>query len=91
VLGEAEARERITALVGETTIAAAFAERHLIAELPVAIWRQLDSLVEQLSRLPWDERLRLCATQSELMRRLLVLLALDCDATVKVIRAKLGE
>jgi len=82
-------RARVIALVGEATIEAAFAERHLIEQLPASVWRQLVSLSEKLVRLKWEDRPKLCATQSELMRRLLVLLALDTTNTMRIIRAKL--
>ncbi len=77
------------ALVGEKTIDGAFAERHLISELPLSIWRQFYTLVEQVCCLPWAERPGFCAKQSELMRRLVALLALDTAATLRVMRAKL--
>ena len=83
-------RERLADLVGEATIEAALAERHLIGELPASIWRQLLSLIERLGVLSWDERKRLCATQTELMRRLLALVVVDPRATAKAIHAKLG-
>jgi len=83
-------RERIVALFGQATVDAAFAEHHLITELPASTWRQLFSLVEKLSRLSWQERIEVCASQSELMRRLLVLLVLDARATAKAMHAKLG-
>ena len=88
-LGAAEARARVVALVGEKTIEEAFAERHLIGELPASIWRQVHTFVEQLCRLPWDDRPAFCAKQSELMRRLVTLLALDTTATLRVMQAKL--
>ncbi len=83
-------RARVVALVGETTIEAAFAERQLIDQLPASVWRQFESFLERLLRLKWDDRSAFCATQSELMRRLIVLLALDTTNTMRVIRAKLG-
>jgi hypothetical protein len=90
LLDAVERRERIAALVGEATIEAAFAERQFVEELPASIWRQLLSTVDKLSRLSWPKRIEFCAAQSELMRRLLVLLVLDPRATVKSMHAKLG-
>jgi len=83
-------RERLVALVGEETIQAALAERHLIGELPGSVWRQLLSFIDRLGTLSWGDRKRLCARESELMRRLLALVIVDPRATVKAIHAKLG-
>src|SRR5579862_8140456 len=46
-------RERLVALVGEETIQAALAERHLIGELPGSVWRQLLSFIDRLGTLSW--------------------------------------
>ena len=86
-----EKRARLVALVGEETIEAALAERRLIGQLPASVWRQLLSLIERLGTLSWDDRKRLCARESELMRRLLALVIVDPRATVKAMHAKLSR
>jgi hypothetical protein len=90
ILGSPAMRERIAELVGEATIEAALRERHLIHELPASIWRQLLSVMERLVRMSVEEKKRFCAKQSEVVRRLLVLVVLDHDATMRVIQTKLG-
>ena len=89
LLQSPKVREAITKLLGEATITAALSERHLIGELPVSIWRQLRSTMEQLCRLPQSERLGFCTRQSEVIRRLLALVVLDHEATTRVMTAKL--
>jgi hypothetical protein len=90
LLDAAQKRERLVALVGEETIQAALAERHLIGQLPASVWRQLLSLIDRLGTLSWDDRKRLCARASEIMRRLLALVIVGPRATVKAMHAKLG-
>jgi len=90
LLGSPKTRERITALLGEATVAAAFSERHLIGELSTPIWRQLFATMEKLVRMSWAERQDFCARQSEVIRRLLALVVLDHDATMQVMSTKLG-
>jgi hypothetical protein len=90
-LDSLEARERLTELVGEATIEAALAERHLVPELPPSLWWRLEQMLEHLARLPVEDRPRFCTEQPEIHRRLLVLFVLDHEAIARAMREKFPQ